>query len=127
MEEIPELDINIKENIKINRILVPEKRSPTLFPLTLRSTSDRKTSSPSPSRLAEAHRRGSRRKTVEGAERPVRLPGRRPLPWGAACPETRPPAAGTRGTSGPARAAGSAPRRCPRPYWPVGKVEAKTS
>lgn len=84
-------------------------------------------SSPSPSRLAEAHRQGSQRKTVEGAEQPARLPGRRPLPWGSASPETRLPAAGTRGTSEPARAAESAPRRCLHRYWPIGKVKTKTS
>lgn len=33
MEEITELDINIKENIKINRILVPENIPPPFFHL----------------------------------------------------------------------------------------------
>lgn len=127
MEEITELDINIKENIKINHILVPENDPPPFFPLTLRSTSDQKMSSPSPSRLAEAHRQGSQRKTVEGAEQPVRLPGRRPLPWGSASLERQLPAAGTRGTSEPARAAESVLQRCLHPYWPIGKVKTKTS
>lgn len=105
---------------------LPLKKSlPLLFSLTLRSISDQKMSSPSPSLLAEVHHQVFQKKTVEGVEQWVWLLGRRPLQWGSVSQETRLPAAGKLERNELEHAVESGLLHCLHQYWPMGILKWK--